>query len=86
MVNTMGNFGLFSETFLVAVLLYTPFLNLALGTRQIPFQHFAAPSFSFYVCIFFYDELRKSWLRSGMVRDENGKLQLKGWIVQNTYY
>ena len=86
MVNGMGNFGLFFETSLVAILLYTPFLNLALGTRQIPFQHFAVPSFSFYVCIFFYDELRKSWLRSGMVRDENGKLRLKGWIVQNTYY
>jgi hypothetical protein len=43
------------------------------------------PSFSFYSVIFFYDELRKTLLRNGMVR-ENGKLKLKGWIVQNTYY
>jgi sodium/potassium-transporting ATPase subunit alpha len=85
MVNSFGNFGLFSETFLVAVLLYVPFLNIALGTRQIPFVHFAVPSFSFFVAIFFYDELRKIWLRSGMVR-EAGKLKLKGWIVQNTFY
>jgi|TARA_B110000285_G_C15134005_1_gene625599 sodium/potassium-transporting ATPase subunit alpha len=85
MVNSFGNFGLFSETFLVGVLLYVPFLNIALGTRQIPFVHFAVPSFSFFVSIFFYDELRKIWLRSGMVR-EAGKLKLKGWIVQNTYY
>jgi len=85
MINSMGNFGIFFETTLVAILLYVPFLNLALGTRQIPFQHFAVPSFSFYVCIFFYDECRKSFLRAGMIR-ENGKLKLKGWVVQNTYY
>ena len=80
MVNRMGNFGLFFETALVAILLYVPFLNTALGTRQIPFAHFAVPSFSFYCAIFFYDELRKIWLRGGMVR-EDGKLRLKGWIV-----
>jgi sodium/potassium-transporting ATPase subunit alpha len=80
MSNSFGNFGLFSETFLVAVLLYVPFLNVALGTRQIPFVHFAVPSFSFFVAIFFYDELRKIWLRNGMVR-EDGRLKLKGWIV-----
>merc|ERR1719198_2681609 len=81
MVNSFGNFGLFSETALVAILLYVPFLNVALGTRQIPFVHFAVPSFSFFVSIFFYDELRKIWLRSGMVR-VNGRLKLDGWIVQ----
>jgi len=85
MINTFGNFGLFFETALVALLLYVPFLNVALGTRQIPFAHFAVPSFSFYCAIFFYDELRKLWLRSGMVR-EQGRLKLRGWIVQNTYY
>merc|ERR1712003_327656 len=85
MINTMGNFGPFFETALVAILLYVPFLNVALGTRQIPFAHFAVPSFSFYCAIFFYDELIKLWLRSGMVR-EQGRLKLKGWIVQNTYY
>jgi len=85
MTNSFGNFGLFSETALVAILLYVPFLNVALGTRQIPFPHFAVPSMTFFVSIFFYDELRKIWLRNGMER-ENGKLKLKGWIVQNTYY
>jgi len=85
MDNSFGNFGLFSETALVAILLYVPFLNVALGTRQIPFPHFAVPSMTFFVSIFFYDELRKIYLRNGMTR-ENGKLKLKGWIVQNTYY
>merc|ERR1712028_182042 len=73
MSNSFGNFGLFSETALVAILLYVPFLN------------FAVPSFSFFVAIFFYDELRKIFLRNGMVR-EHGQLKLTGWIVQNTYY
>jgi sodium/potassium-transporting ATPase subunit alpha len=85
MVNSFGNFGLFFETCLVALLCYVPPLNIALGTRQIPFPHFICPSFSFYATIFMYDELRKIWLRNGMVREE-GKLRFKGWIVQNTYY
>lgn len=85
MINHFGNFGLFFETALVAILLYVPFLNVALGTRPIPFAHFAVPSFSFFVAIFFYDELRKIWLRNGMTR-EAGQLKLTGWIVQNTYY
>jgi sodium/potassium-transporting ATPase subunit alpha len=85
MKNTMGNFGLFFETALVMILCYAPPLNVALGTRAIAFPHFGAPSFSFYCAIFFYDELRKIWLRNGMTR-EGGKLKLKGWIVQNTYY
>jgi len=80
-----GNFGLFSETALVAILCYVPFMTYGLGTRQIPFAHFAIPSFSFYVCIFFYDEMRKILLRGGMER-VNGKLKLTGWVVQNTYY
>ena len=85
MINSFGNFGIFFETALVAFLLYVPFMNTALGTRAIPFPHFACPSFTYYVAIFFYDELRKIFLRNGMVR-EAGKLKLKGWIVQNTYY
>jgi sodium/potassium-transporting ATPase subunit alpha len=80
MVNHFGNFGLFFETALVAILLYVPPLNVALGTRMIAFPHFAVPSFSFFTAIFFYDELRKIWLRNGMVRVD-GRLRLKGWIV-----
>jgi hypothetical protein len=85
MVNCFGNFGLCFETILVAILCYVPFLNMALTTRQIPFPHFAIPSMSFYVVIFFYDELRKLWVRGGMVR-EAGRVRLRGWIAQNTYY
>jgi len=80
MVNGFGNFGIFFETALVAGLCYIPPLNIALGTRMIAFPHFAVPSFSFFTAIFFYDELRKIWLRNGMVRVD-GRLRLKGWIV-----
>ncbi len=85
MINGMGNFGLFFEFALVACLLYVQPLNIALGTRQIAFHHFAVPSFSFYIAIFFYDELRKIFLRRGLVR-EDGRFKQKGWVVQNTYY
>jgi sodium/potassium-transporting ATPase subunit alpha len=85
MVNQFGNFGLFFETSLVAILCYVPFCNYVFQTRQIAFAHFCVPTFSFYVAIFFYDELRKIWLRQGMIR-VNGRLKLDGWIVQNTYY
>jgi hypothetical protein len=85
MINNIGNFGLCFETVLVAILCYTPVLNLYLGTRQIPPPHFLIPSFSWFVVIFFYDELRKLYIRLGMVK-ENGKMRQKGWVCQNTYY
>ena len=87
MINGMGNFGLFFEFALVALLLYIPPFNTALGTRPIAPEHFAVPSFSFYISIFFYDELRKIFLRRGMLeKDKEGKAIIKGWIAQNTYY
>ena len=87
MINGMGNFGLFFEFALVASLLYIRPLNVALGTRAIAAVHFAVPSLSFTICIFFYDEIRKIFLRNGMVKDEvSGRFRLRGWIVQNTYY
>lgn len=87
MINGMGNFGLFFEFALVALLLYIPPFNLALGTRPIAPEHFAVPTFSFYISIFFYDELRKIFIRRGMLtKDKEGKVIITGWIAQNTYY
>lgn len=80
MNNQVGNFGLVFETVLVAILTYAPWLNLALGTRQLPFPHFLVPAFGFYVAIFMYDELRKLWIRQGMIK-ENGKTKLIGWTA-----
>merc|ERR1712178_209978 len=87
MRNSMGNFGLVFETVLVAVLLYTPFLNKPLTTRPGALPHFAVPSFSFYAMIIMYDEMRKLWVRNGMFKnEETGKIKLSGWFAQNTYY
>jgi len=81
-----ANFGLFFETTLVALLCYVPIWNRALGTRQIAFPHFAVPSFSFFSVIMAYDELRKIYLRKGMVKSRRGRTKYEGWVVRNTYY
>jgi len=80
-------FGLFFETTLVAGLSYVPFFNLVLGTRAVAFPHFAVPSFSFFVVIMSYDELRKIFVRDGMKRERgSNRVKLDGWVVRNTYY
>jgi hypothetical protein len=87
MRNIYGNFGLFFETALVAILLYVPLLNRILFTRSIPLPHFAIPSFSFFAVIMMYDEMRKLMVRLGMRRNEKtGAVKLHGWFAQNTYY
>jgi len=86
MINMHANFGLFFETSLVALLCYVWFWNKALGTRQIAFPHFAVPSFSFFCVIMAYDELRKIFLRKGMVKSRRGRTKYVGWVVRNTYY
>lgn len=73
MINGMGNFGLFFEFALVALLLYIPPFNLALGTRPIAPEHFAVPTFSFYISIFFYDEIRKIFIRRGMLEKDKDR-------------
>jgi sodium/potassium-transporting ATPase subunit alpha len=86
MVNYYSNAGLVFETVLVAILLYAPFFNEALGTRQIAFPHFAIPSFSFFAVIMSYDELRKIYLRGGMSKSRRGRAVIHGWVARNTYY
>jgi len=87
MINNNANFALFFETALVAILCYVPFLNTVLGTRMIAFPHFAVPSFSFFMVIMFYDEVRKTFLRQGMSYSRvTGRIKFDGWVVRNTYY
>jgi len=71
MINKFGNFGIFFETALVALLSYVKGLNIGLGTRAVASPHFAIPSFSFFVIIFYYDELRKIFVRNGMYKIED---------------
>ena len=87
MINWNANFALVFETSLVAVLCYVPIINLILGTRFIAFPHFAVPSISFFMVIIFYDEVRKVWLRKGMVHSRStGRIKFDGWVIRNTYY
>jgi sodium/potassium-transporting ATPase subunit alpha len=87
MVNGNMIFGLFFETALTAFLSYIPFLNLVLGTRAVALPHFGVPSFSFFVVILSYDELRKIYVRDGMKRERgSNRVKLDGWVVRNTYY
>lgn len=87
MVNGNMIFGLFFETALTAILSYLPFLNLVLGTRAVAFPHFGIPSFSFFVVILSYDEVRKIYVRDGMKRERgSNRVKLDGWVVRNTYY
>jgi hypothetical protein len=85
MTNHFGNFGLAFETALCGCMAYIIPLNIGLGTRQLACPHFMVPCFSFFAAVFFYDEIRKIYLRNGMKRID-GKLKFKGWVVQNTYY
>jgi hypothetical protein len=87
MVNGQMIFRLFFETILVAILSYIPFLNLVLGTRSVALPHFGVPTFSFFVVIISYDELRKIYVRDGMKRERgSNRVKLNGWVVRNTYY
>ncbi|KAJ5069892.1 sodium/potassium-transporting atpase subunit alpha [Anaeramoeba ignava] len=75
MKNKMLNFGLFSETFLAALLCYIPWVNPVFGTEPIRFVHWL-PGLPFSLYIFVYDELRKHYMRR----------KPGGWIEKNTYY
>jgi len=86
MINNRSNFALFFETALVAILCYAPFINEPLGTRMIPFPHFAVPSFSFFTIIIFYDESRKVLVRWGQKVSHDGRMKMDGWVAQNTLY
>jgi len=87
MINMNSNFGLFFETSLVALLSYVPPLNTMLGTRMIAFPHFAVPSLAFFMMIYFYDEVRKVFVRRGMVYSKStGRIKFDGWVTRNTYY
>ena len=83
MGNRAANFGLIFATILASLLMYIPPLNVALGTRMIASAHFGVPAFPFFAVLFFYDELRKSFIRSG-INKETGTLE--GWFALNTTY
>jgi hypothetical protein len=81
------NFGLFFETALICLLIYVPFLNIAFNTRPISSSHILIPATSFFMMLFFYDELRKVFVRAGIEKNpRTGLPVLNGWVVRNTYW
>lgn len=82
MTNGFMNFGLFFETALGAVLCYVPFINIALGTRDLQFEHFGLPAMPYFTVIFLYDETRKSLIRRHREKHNNEP----GWLERNTYW
>ena len=83
--NKMGNWAIFCPLIILTILVYTPGIQLAFGTRPLARPHFNIPRFMYYPIIFFYDEVRKIYVRKGIVKEKN-VLKYKGWIARNTYY
>lgn len=71
------------EVILALLMSYVNPLEVALGSRASASPHFAVPSFVFYTIIFFYDEVRRIYIRNGMTRTEL-KMVYHGWIARNT--
>lgn len=85
MLNSVGNASLVQDFLFMVVILYLPFLNVALFTRPIAFPHFMVPAGSFHVVLICFDELRKILIRRGMIKIKE-RQKMIGWFAQNTYY
>lgn len=66
----MGNFGLFFESALILLIGYLPLTNLIFGTRSLAPPHLGVPAWPWVVILFLYDEMRRLYVRKGMVRKE----------------
>jgi sodium/potassium-transporting ATPase subunit alpha len=83
----VSSFSIAFETAVAIILVYVPGVNTVLMTRPVPPAHCIVPAFSFFVLMYFYDELRKIYLRSGIVKDKvTGRITYTGWVARNTYY
>jgi len=76
--------GLLFETCIALIVSYIEPIEKVLSTRAIASPHFCVPGFIFFTLIFFYDETRKIYLRSGIDRSVKGKVKYTGWIARNT--
>jgi sodium/potassium-transporting ATPase subunit alpha len=85
-INGWGNVGLISETVLILIITYVPFINIPLATRPVAFPHCGVPVWPWVITIFLFDEMRKIYLRAGMKRKASGQVVLDGWVARNTYY
>ena len=75
MKNMVLWFGLFSETLLIVLLVYVPFLNTIFSTEELPFVYWLI-ALPWSLLIFWYDEIRKYIIRH----------RPDGFVKKNTYY
>ncbi len=74
------------ETALVILISYVEPFEVGLGTRAVACAHFAVPCFVYFAIVFFYDEVRKIYVRKGIDKSEPGKVTYTGWLARNTYW
>lgn len=86
MKNNVANFALMFETVLIAFLMYCVPINVGLGSRPVACTHFMVPVFAFTLIILLQDELKKLFIRRGIIREAKGKIKLDGWFARNTYF
>jgi hypothetical protein len=87
MTNWNANAALLFETVMIIIISYLPWINIVLGTRMVAFPHFMIPALSWFSIIFFYDEIRKFYVRKGMRKDPKAmRTMYDGWLARNTYY
>lgn len=87
--NKFQNTAVFVMTLIGVLLIYTPTINLALGTRSLNYWHFIIPTFPFAVFNFVFDECRKRVLRTGamdVVQKDQQLSEWGKWVFLRTYY
>jgi sodium/potassium-transporting ATPase subunit alpha len=68
MGNKAGNWGLVFESVLILFIAYTPFMNMIFQTRGLAFPHLGVPAWPWVAMMFFYDEMRRIFVRAGITR------------------
>jgi hypothetical protein len=91
--NQYVNIGFLFETVIGLLICYVEPFEIGIGGRSIPSPHFIVPAMSYFTLIFFYDEVRKVFVRRGLQRidkegnvSKDGKQKQTGWIRRNTLY
>jgi hypothetical protein len=77
---------LISEVSLIVLISYIRPLEIGLGTRAVASPHFMVTTFSYYLMYFFWDEVRKIWVRSGTDTSVPGTVKYTGWVARNTFW
>jgi sodium/potassium-transporting ATPase subunit alpha len=85
--NHYANFSFLIEIGFACLLLYVYEICDALNTREIASPHFIVPGMHYFAAMFFFDEVRKIYIRKGIKKDpETKRSSYKGWLARNVLY